>query len=132
MLEQIARVLFWLGLGEILTKMLSLPVPSAVLGLALLYAELSVRGEVPPELEKLADKLLQLLGLLFVPAGVGVIAHLDVFRGEALPILAAVIGGTAVTICTTALVVNHVARSRRRNRPGRFDAPTEARSRVRS
>ena len=44
--------------------------------------------------------------MLFVPAGVGVIAYLDVMKTEALPILAAVIGGTAITIFVTAIVTN--------------------------
>jgi putative effector of murein hydrolase len=44
--------------------------------------------------------------MLFVPAGVGVIAYLDIFKTEALPILAAVIGGTAITLFVTAIVVS--------------------------
>jgi holin-like protein len=44
--------------------------------------------------------------MLFVPAGVGVIAHLDIFRAEAMPIMAAVIGGTAITLFVTAIVAS--------------------------
>ncbi len=132
MLGQIARVLFWLGVGEILTRVLSVPIPSSVLGLAFLYLELAVRGEVPPDLERLAHNLLQMLGLLFVPAGVGIIGHLDVLRGEALPILAAVLGGTAVTIGTTVLVLNRFAGRLRRDDLNAFAPPTEAARRVRS
>jgi holin-like protein len=46
--------------------------------------------------------------MLFVPAGVGVIAHLDLLRTEIVPIVAAVIGGTAVTVLVTALVAARV------------------------
>jgi holin-like protein len=40
--------------------------------------------------------------MLFVPAGVGVIAYLDRLHTEIVPIVAAVIGGTVVTIGATA------------------------------
>jgi holin-like protein len=109
MLEQIARVLFWLCVGEIMSRSGLLPLPAPVTGLMLLYAELAIRGKIPDDLGVLADRILQFLGMLFVPAGVGVIAYLDLLEQEALPILAAIIGGTAITILVTALVANRFA-----------------------
>ena len=106
MLEQIARVMFWLCVGEVAARSGLLPLPAPVTGLMLLYAELAVRGKIPDDLGVLADRLLQFLGMLFVPAGVGVIAHLNVFKTEALPILAAVIGGTAIALFVTMVVAN--------------------------
>ena len=46
--------------------------------------------------------------MLFVPAGVGVIAYLDVLKAEAVPILVAVIGGTAITLFVTMVVVSRL------------------------
>jgi putative effector of murein hydrolase LrgA (UPF0299 family) len=106
MIEQVARVMFWLCVGEIAARLGFLPLPAPVTGLILLYAELAVRGKLPDDLGALADRLLQFLGMLFVPAGVGVIAYLDLLKLEALPILAAVIGGTAMTLFVTMVVVN--------------------------
>ncbi len=106
MLEQIARVMFWLCVGEIAARSGLLPLPAPVTGLILLYAELTVRRKLPDDLGVLADRLLQFLGMLFVPAGVGVIAYLDVLKTEALPILAAVIGGTAITLFVTMVIAN--------------------------
>ena len=115
MLEQIARVLCWLCVGEIAARSGLLPAP--VTGLMLLYAELTVRGNLPDDLGILADRLFQFLGMLFVPAGVGVIAYLDVLKTEAMPILTAVVGGTAVTLFVTMVVVNRlgiaIAKSRK-------------------
>ena len=91
-------------MGELGAKSGLLPLPAPVTGLILLYAELSVRGKLPSDLGILADRLLQFLGMLFVPAGVGVIAYLDILKAEALPILAAVIGGTAITLFVTMIV----------------------------
>lgn len=110
MLEQIARVLLWLGVGEAGAKLGLIPLPAPVTGLVLLYAELSVRGQLPEDLGVLADRLLQYLGMLFVPSGVGAIAYLDILEREAIAIAAAVIGGTAITLFVTAIVANRVGR----------------------
>jgi holin-like protein len=124
MLEQIARVLCWLCVGEIAARSGILPLAAPVTGLILLYAELSVRGELPDDLGVLADRVLQLLGMLFVPAGVGVIAHLNVLKAEAIPIFAAVIGGTAITLVVTTVVATRIALAAakdREDKPGRLE-----------
>ncbi|MDP4027107.1 CidA/LrgA family protein [Methylobacterium sp. NEAU 140] len=118
MLEAVARVLVWLGLGEILMRLGLVPVPGPVSGLVLLYLDLLRRGHLPEDLGRLADRMLALFGLLFVPAGVGVIAHADVLRAELVPVLAAVIGGTVVTLLAT---VATLALSHRWVRRGRTD-----------
>ena len=116
MLEQIARVMLWLCVGEIASKSGLLPLPAPVTGLMLLYAELTFRKELPDDLGILADRLLQFLGMLFVPAGVGVIAYLDVLKAEALPILASVIGGTAITLFVTMVVASWLGVGNTRSR----------------
>ena len=108
MLEQIARVMLWLCVGEIAARSGLLPIAAPVTGLILLYAELNIRGKLPDDLGVLADRVLQFLGMLFVPAGVGVIAYLDVLKAEAVPILVAVIGGTAITLFVTMVVVSRL------------------------
>ena len=108
MIEQIARAMLWLCVGEIAVRSGLLPLPAPVTGLILLYAELTVRGKLPDDLGVLADRVLQFLGMLFVPAGVGVIAYLDVLKAEAGPILVAVIGGTAITLFVTMVVVSRL------------------------
>jgi holin-like protein len=101
MIEAVSRVLIWLCVGEILARLALIPMPSAVIGLVLLYLDLLWHNRLPDDLGKLADRLLSLFGLLFVPAGVGLVAHVDVLRAEAIPILAAVAGGTVVTLLAT-------------------------------
>lgn len=101
MLEAVARVLIWLCAGEILMRLALIPMPSPVIGLVLLYLDLLWHRRLPDDLGRLADRMLSLFGLLFVPAGVGLVAHVDVLRAEAVPILAAIVGGTVVTLLAT-------------------------------
>ncbi|PWC55941.1 CidA/LrgA family protein [Azospirillum sp. TSO22-1] len=91
--------------GELTVRMLALPVPGPVLGMLLLFTGLLVRGGVPRPVADVTGGLLRNLSLLFVPAGVGVMAHLGRLSDEALPIAAAVVGSTVLTIAVTAWVM---------------------------
>jgi putative effector of murein hydrolase LrgA (UPF0299 family) len=99
--------------GEIVARGLALPVPGPVLGIVLLLAALQVMARKggpdaaaieATDLGHTAGGLLQSLGLLFVPAGVGVVEHLGLFRQHGLALLAALIGSTLITLVVTALV----------------------------
>lgn len=97
--------------GEVVARAAGLPLPGPVLGLVLLLAVLLLRGRAPAPLERTAEGLLSHLSLLFVPAGVGVIAHLERIRADWLPIAAALLVSTALTIAVTAVVFRLVARA---------------------
>lgn len=89
-------------LGEILVRALHLPVPGPVLGMVLLFATLVLRGrEAAPALGATADALLGNLGLLFVPAGVGVVLYLPLLARDWAPISLAVLAGTLLAIAAT-------------------------------
>ena len=114
MLEEIARLFLCFAAGDVLARIGVLPCPGSVCGLVLLYLDLLVLGRVPAALGSLAASVLGLIGMLFVPAGVGVLAYLDLFRTQAIPIAAAVLGGTVVTLGTTAIAADRIARAQDR------------------
>ena len=96
--------------GEVLALVFALPVPGPVIGLALLFATLTIRNEVPDQLRSTANGLLQHLSLLFVPAGVGVMAHLGRLREEWLPITVALVVSAVLTVAATALTMRWLMR----------------------
>ncbi len=97
--------------GEAAVRLIDLPIPGPVVGMALLFVGLLIRGAEPPEpLAEVSRGLLNNLALLFVPAGVGVMLHLDLVRDEWLPILAALAGSAVVTVGVTALLLALLAR----------------------
>jgi holin-like protein len=88
--------------GEILARALHLPIPGPVIGMALLFAALLIRGRAEPApLGATADALLGNLGLLFVPAGVGVVLYLPVLARDWAPISLAIVAGTLAAIAAT-------------------------------
>jgi len=97
--------------GELVTRFFALPVPGPVAGMVLLFALLAIKGSVPVDVGVVADALLKNLALLFVPAGVGVMAHLGLLGQDWLPISVALVGSTLATIAVTALVMSRLART---------------------
>ncbi|MGE5475211.1 MAG: CidA/LrgA family protein [Bacteroidales bacterium] len=100
--------------GEVIARLTHLPVPGPVIGMLLLFVGLVIRRGVPEQLEKTGTTLLSHLSLLFIPAGVGVMVHLKLIAGEWLPIGAALVGSTALTIAVTGLVMQWLAGRRER------------------
>jgi holin-like protein len=105
MIDGLIRILACQLAGEALQRLCGLPLSGPVIGMALLFAWLAVRGRVPEPLAETSRGLLKHLSLLFVPAGAGVVTYLPLLAEEWLPISVAVIGATLATIAVTALVM---------------------------
>lgn len=110
MLGALTILLVFQLIGEVLAQLFALPVPGPVIGMALLFAALALRSGPSPELRDTAQNLLQHLSLLFVPAGVGVMLHFGRIGDEWLPLAAALVGSTLLTIAVTALVLRALMR----------------------
>jgi holin-like protein len=109
-LKFIALLLLCQLVGEVLIVWSGLPVPGPVVGMALLFAGLTLRGGVPKELGRVVDGLLSHLSLLFVPAGVGVMLHIAMLREEWLAISVALVVSTLLTVAATGLVMTVLIR----------------------
>lgn len=111
MLSALTLILTCQLIGELVTKFFALPVPGPVAGMVVLFALLAIHGSVPKDVGAVADTLLKNLALLFVPAGVGVMAHLGLLGQDWLPISVALVGSTLATIAVTGLIMSRLARS---------------------
>jgi holin-like protein len=106
-----AIVLFEIG-GDMCQQLLGLPIPGPVIGMALLLLALILRGGLSDGLERAATGLLSYLPILFVPAGVGVMAHFDLIRAEWPALLAGIVGSSVLAVVATALTMRAVERIR--------------------
>jgi putative effector of murein hydrolase LrgA (UPF0299 family) len=84
--------------GELVTRGLALPVPGPVAGLALLVILLTLRPSLMAVLRPTTGVILANLSLLFVPAGVGVIANLDLLAEDWAPLLAVLFVSTLLSM----------------------------------
>jgi putative effector of murein hydrolase LrgA (UPF0299 family) len=111
MLESLTVLLLCQLAGEFIVLFLDWPVPGPVIGMALLFSALVIKGGVPKPLADTASGLLAHLSLLFVPAGVGVMTHLTLLGSQWLPVTSSLIVSTLLTIAVTAWLMQHLMRT---------------------
>ena len=105
MIAGLVEILVFQGLGEIVARFVVPLIPGPVIGLILLLVWLQVRRDVPASLELVASTLTQHLGLLFVPAAVGVVMFWPYLRSNAVAVVAALVGSVVLTIAVSAIVL---------------------------
>ena len=104
MIVHLATLLAFQLLGETLSRGLGLIVPGPVIGMVLLLGFFIAFPRVAAAIQPTALGLLSHLSLLFVPAGVGIVGHLDQRGADGVPILLALLISTALAITVGALV----------------------------
>ena len=105
MIPALATLLACQLLGEVVVRWMALPVPGPVVGLALLLGALALQPKWLDAIKPTSQGLLQHLSLLFVPAGVGVMQHLQRLGNEALAIGVALVVSTFVGLAVSAWVM---------------------------
>ncbi len=110
MIQGLVQLFIFQALGELISKFALPFIPGPVLGLVLLLAYLSVRGHVPEAIDSVGSSILQHLGLLFIPASVGVVLYLPVLQANAWAISAALVISVVATVAATALVLKALSK----------------------
>lgn len=105
MISGLVQILLFQSIGELVSKFLLPTLPGPVIGLILLVLWLFFRKGINPDLAMVADGFSQYLGLLFVPAAVGVVLFLPQLQANALAIVGALVCSVILTIASTAFVV---------------------------
>ena len=98
LLRQLLLILTICFSGEVINRLFSLPIPGNIIGMVILFLCLYT-GII--KLEMIADIakfLLDHLAFFFVPAGVGLLAYLDVIKSSWLAIL-------IISLITTIIVM---------------------------
>lgn len=96
-LTQFLRILAFTLAGELLQRLVPLPIPASVYGLVLLFGALNT-GLV--KLEQVKDAggfLISILPILFVSPAVGILDNWEAIRGALIPILALTLLSTVLT-----------------------------------
>ena len=104
------QILLFQSIGELVSKFLLPTLPGPVIGLVLLVVWLVMRKKINAELAMVADGFSQYLGLLFVPAAVGVVLFLPQLKANAFAIITALIGSVILTIATSAVVARFLSK----------------------
>jgi holin-like protein len=113
MLQSLTLLLLFQLIGEVISQALELPVPGPVVGMVLLFTALTQRWMRSAQMRDSAQNLLQHLSLLFVPAGVGVMLHVQRVAEEWVPIVVALVASTVLAIAAAALTTRWLVRLQR-------------------
>ena len=110
MIGGLVRILLFQGLGELVSRFALPLIPGPVAGLVLLLAWFALRGRIEAEVDLVASALVQHLGLLFVPAAVGVVMFWPQLREHAFAVTLALVASAILTIAVAALVLKVLAK----------------------
>ena len=110
MIPALALILLCQLAGETTVRALGWPVPGPVLGMGLMLVLLTLSVRIRTAVIPAAEGILRHLSLFFVPAGVGIVAHLDRLGGQALALGVAILGSTMLALIAAALAFTAVAR----------------------
>ncbi|MGL6069657.1 CidA/LrgA family protein [Craterilacuibacter sp.] len=108
MLDMVLWLTGYQLLGEFIVRWLGLPVPGAVIGMLLLFITLVLRRSVPQGLQQHVPVLLSNMSLLFIPAGVGLLAWWPLLLASGWSLLLALLVSTLVPLLLAALVLKYL------------------------
>ena len=111
MLPSLTVIVLFEAAGDLLQTLLDLPVPGPVVGMALLLVGLIGKGRLPEGLDRAASGILCYLPMMFVPAGVGIMARFDLIRAEWPAICAALVVSSLLAIVVTAATMRAIERA---------------------
>lgn len=89
-------------LGEVTKTTFNLSVPGSILGMALIFGALKLKWIRLEQVKPASDVLLKYLSLFFVPYGVGMIVHYQMFSKYWIFILVALVISTSLSMYITA------------------------------
>lgn len=96
-LTQFLRILAFTLAGELLQRLVPLPIPASVYGLVLLFGALNTGLVKLEEVKDAGGFLISVLPILFVSPAVGILDNWEAIRGALIPILALTLLSTVLT-----------------------------------
>ena len=112
---QFARIMGFCLAGELLHRVLPLPIPAGIYGLVLLAAALLTGVLKLEQVKQTGDFLSSLFPLLFIPTVAGVMEQWELIAGNLLPILIALVPVTWAVMAVAGKVTQAIMDRRKGN-----------------
>ncbi|MDF2988644.1 MAG: LrgA family protein [Eubacterium sp.] len=105
LLRQFLIILIICSIGEVLNKVVHVPLPGSIIGMILLFI-LLLTGVIKLEMiDEISKFLLDHLAFFFIPSGVGLLAYVGILSKNLLPILVICFVTTVLVMVVTGLTV---------------------------
>ena len=106
LLYQFGIIMFVTFLGEFLHCLIPLPIPASIYGLLLMLAGLMTKVIKLEQVKIAADFLIEIMPLMFIPAGVGLVTSWSQLQSFLVPLLVITVVSTFVVMIVTGKVTD--------------------------
>ena len=107
-LRQFTVILAVTCAGEIIRTLLPFPVPASIYGLVLMFVLLLSGAVRLEDVESAGTFLIEIMPVMFIPAGVGLMTAWDTLRPVLLPVLVIMVVSTFVVMAVTGKVTDRL------------------------
>lgn len=114
-LRQFLLILIFSFLGELLRYLIPLSIPGSIYGLVLLFIALMTGIVKLPQVKEASKFLIEIMPLVFIPAGVGLLNSWSVLQPILLPVTVITVVSTAVVMVVSGWVTQLVIRWDKKN-----------------
>jgi len=103
-------------LGELLSKLLNLPVPGNILGMVILFVLLCTKVVKVDNIVTVTNFLLDHLSFFFIPAGVGLMTSMGIIKSTWWQLIVVCVSTTIIIIGATGIIVQAIStRTKQKN-----------------
>lgn len=106
--KEMMYILIFSLIGEFVSSAINLPIPGSVIGMIILFIFLELKLIHMKKFERVGEFLLDNLGILFVPAGVGIMVKFDFIKEIWLSFFIIAIITTIISLIVTVKVVEFI------------------------
>lgn len=110
--KQFMIIMLFSFLGELLHGLLPFPVPASIYGLILLFVALCTRMIKEEQIKETADFLVEIMPVLFIPAGVGLMTQWEALKKLLLPLILVITLGTFFNMVVTGKVTDGILKKK--------------------
>lgn len=114
-LRQLLIILIFSFIGEILHSLIPIQVPASIYGLVLLFIALLTGLIQLPQVKEAAKYLIEIMPLMFIPAGVGLLESWGNLKSILVPVLLLLVASTILVMGVSGKVTQGmIQRSKRK------------------
>lgn len=105
MVRALTILILYQLIGTVIQQATGLPIPGAVIGLVMALCWFLAISPPSVDMRQTAQGLLKYLGLLFVPAGVGVVNNIGLLRKDIWAIIVSIVVSTVLGMLVTGVTM---------------------------
>ncbi|MDD6743304.1 MAG: CidA/LrgA family protein [Roseburia porci] len=113
-LRQFMIILAISFIGEVLKYIVPLPIPASIYGLVILFIALETGIIKPSAVKDTAKFLIEIMPLMFIPAGVGLLESWGVLQPVLLPVAVITVVSTIIVMGVSGVVTQAVIRKEKK------------------